>query len=145
LALFESNDELSLDLRTSLIAGGGRILRQSNRHRIEVMGGLALTNENSTVTGQEDPSETTLEGVFAADMSWFRFDTPELDVTSQFLLFPSLSNTGEFRTSLDVDFRWEIISDLSWVFTLYHTHDSDPPSLGSENDYGITTSLGWEF
>jgi hypothetical protein len=50
------------------------------------------------------------------------------------------------RTSLDVDFRWGIVEDLYWSFSLYHTSDSEPPTVeAAKQDFGIVTSLGWEF
>ena len=39
-----------------------------------------------------------------------------------------------------------IVSDLFWDFTIYHDYDSEPRDpLAEKADYGIITSLGWEF
>jgi hypothetical protein len=143
-ATLESNDELNLDLRKSIGGVGGRIMRQSNRNRIQLIGGLVLTEEHASAT-VESRTDSTLEGLFGADLEWFRFDTPELDITTRFELYPNLEETGRYRTSFDTDFRWEIISDLFWGFTIYHRYENDPLAEGSGTDYGITTSLGWEF
>jgi hypothetical protein len=143
-ATLESNDELDLDLRKSIGGMGGRILRQSNRNRIQLIGGLVLTEEKASAD-LESRTDSTLEGLFGADLEWFRFDTPELDITTRIELYPNLEDTGRYRTSFDTDFRWEIISDLFWGFTIYHRYENDPLAEGSGTDYGITTSLGWEF
>lgn len=143
-ATLESNDELDLDLRKSIGGAGGRIIRQSNRNRIQLLGGLVLTQENASAA-LESREETAVEGLFGADLEWFRFDTPELDITMRFELYPNLSDTGRYRTSFDTDFKWEVISDLFWAFTIYHRYENDPLAEGSGTDYGITTSLGWEF
>jgi hypothetical protein len=140
----ESNDELDLDLRKSIGGFGGRIMRQSNSNRIQLIGGLVLTEENASAE-LESREESTVEGLFGADLEWFQFDTPELDITMRFELYPNLSDTGRYRTSFDTDFKWEIISDLFWAFTIYHRYENDPLAEGSGTDYGITTSLGWEF
>jgi Protein of unknown function, DUF481 len=144
LLSFETNDELGLDLRASAGFGRGRILRQSNNNRFVLMGGVVRTREDVQLA-DEETDDTTLEGVLSADLEWFRFDTPELDVSTRIALFPNLSETGRFRTNLDVDFRWEIFSDLFLNFSVYHTHNSDPPNEAAQNDYGVTTSVGWEF
>jgi hypothetical protein len=123
-ASLESNDELDLDLRSSIGAAGGRILRQSNRSRIQLVGGLVLTEERVSAP-TESRTESAVEGLFGAD--------------------PNLSDMGRYRTSFDTDFRWEIISDLFWGFTLYHRYDNEPIADGSGTDYGVTTSLGWKF
>jgi hypothetical protein len=140
----ESNDELDLDLRKSIGGFGGRIMRQSNRNRIQLIGGLVLTEEHASAE-LESREESTVEGLFGADLEWFRFDTPELDITMRFELYPNLSETGRYRTSFDTDFKWEVINDLFWAFTIYHRYENDPLAEGSGTDYGITTSLGWEF
>jgi hypothetical protein len=140
----ESNDELDLDLRRSIGGAGGRVLRQSNSNRIQVLGGLVLTEERASAE-LESRRDSTVEGLFAADLEWFRFDTPELDITMRFELYPSLSDTGSYRTSFDTDFKWEIVNDLFWAFTIYHRYENDPLADGSGTDYGVTTSLGWEF
>jgi hypothetical protein len=144
LAYFESNDELSLDLRSSIGGGRGRILRQTNSSRLVMLGGLVLTKEDVESVPQVE-NDSTVEGLLAVDLEWFRFDTPELDVTTRLTFFPNLTDTGRFRTNLDVDFRWEVFSDLFLGLSLYHSHDSDPLSDGTRNDYGVATSVGWEF
>jgi hypothetical protein len=143
-ATLESNDELDLDLRKSIGGVGGRVMRQSNRNRIQLIGGLVLTEEQASAE-LESREDTTFEGLFGADLEWFRFDTPELDITMRFELYPNLSDTGRYRTSFDTDFKWEVINDLFWAFTIYHRYENDPLAEGSGTDYGITTSLGWEF
>jgi hypothetical protein len=143
-ATLESNDELDLDVRKSIGGVGGRILRQSNSNRIQLIGGLVLTEEKASAA-LESRTDSTVEGLFGADLDWFRFDTPEFDVTMRFELYPNLSDIGRYRTSFDTDFRWEIISDLFWALTIYHRYENDPLAEGSGTDYGITTSLGWEF
>jgi hypothetical protein len=39
-----------------------------------------------------------------------------------------------------------MIEDLFWELEFYDSFDSDPVVQGAEeNDYGVVTSLGWEF
>ena len=144
LLLFETNDEQGLDLRSSIGGGRGRILRQSNRKLFRLLGGLVLTKEH-VQSPDEEAEDEKVEGVLAGEFEWFRFDEPELDVTTRVSLFPDLSDIGQFRTNLDVDFKWEVFSDLFLSFSIYHTHNSDPPNDGTQNDYGFSTNVGWEF
>ena len=61
-------------------------------------------------------------------------------------IFPSFTNSGRVRAELDIDFTWELISDLFWRLSFYNSYDSDPVVVDAENnDYGVTTSLGWSF
>ena len=140
---FESNDELGLDLRTSLGAGVGRYLIQTNKSELSLLAGVIGTAE--ALQGEES-SQENIEGMVSLDYSRFIYDHPTLDLSSRFTAFPSFTQRGRVRTQLDISLRWEIINDLFWDLSYYNTYDSDAPS-GSESshDYGVVTSLGWSF
>jgi hypothetical protein len=143
LAVFERNESLGIDLRSSLGGGAGRTLRETNDRYFGLFGGAVFSEERITGSSEQ---ENSVEALFVVSAEWFRYDEPELDVTTRFSLLPSLSESGRVRTSLDVDFRWGVVEDLYWSFSLYHTSDSDPPTAeASKRDFGIVTSLGWEF
>ena len=59
---------------------------------------------------------------------------------------PNLSDTGRVRGELDVSLKWEMIADLFWQLSSYHSYDNRPPTVGAEkSDYGVVTSLGYDF
>ncbi len=139
----ERNDELDLDLRTSIGFGGGRNLRQTNSSTLSLTGGLQLSREN--VAGNLS-DEDTIEAFATLNWDWFRYDTPELDFSTNLQIIPNLTDTGRVRAELDVSLKWEMIEDLFWQLEFYDSYDSDPVVEGAEeNDYGVITSLGWEF
>lgn len=139
----DRNDELELDLRTSIGAGGGRILRQTNSTTLQLVGGLQVSREN--VSGAVD-DEDTIEAFGSLSWDWFRYDTPELDLSTNLSVFPNLTDTGRVRAEFDVKLKWEIIEDLFWQLSFYDSFDSDPVVVDAEkNDFGVNTSLGWEF
>jgi len=139
----ESNDELGLDLRTSIGVGGGRILRQSNRMTLQIVGGLQVSREN--VSG-DMPDEDTLEAFGILNWDWFRFDSPELDLSTNLQIIPNLTDTGRVRAEFEIKLKWEMVEDLFWQLSFYDSYDSDPIVVDAEkNDYGIITSLGWDF
>jgi hypothetical protein len=139
----ERNDELGLDLRTSLGIGGGRHVRQTNSSLWSLMGGLQVSRENASGNVSEEDS---LEAVLTMTWDWFRYDTPELDFSTELQVIPNLTDTGRVRGELDVSLKWEMVEDLFWELSFYDSYDSDPVVQGAEeNDYGVVTSLGWEF
>lgn len=139
----DRNDELGLDLRTSIGVGGGRIMRQTNNTKLQLVGGLQLSRENvSSFVSDED----TVEAFGTLNWDWFRYDTPELDLSTNLQVIPNLTDTGRVRAEFDITLKWEIVSDLFWQLSFYDSFDSDPVVVDAEkNDYGVTTSLGWEF
>ena len=148
---FERNDELRLDLRTSVNATGGRILRQTDHSSLILEGGLMGTREE--LAGDPDaippivPSnEETIESFATVKWDWFRYDAPELDLSTSLQVIPNLSDTGRVRGELDVSLKWEMIEDLFWQLSYYHSYDNRSPTSGlAESDYGVVTSLGYSF
>ncbi len=141
--LLDRNDELGIDLRTSLAAGGGRFLRQTNSANLLVEGGLQVSRENTAGGGS---TEDTVEAYGTVAWDWFRYDSPELDLSTHLKVIPNLTETGRVRAEFDISLKWEMIDDLFWELSFYDNYDSDPVVSGAEkNDYGITTSLGYDF
>lgn len=140
---FERNDELDVNLRTSLSAGIGRILLQTNSSNIVLKGGLKATRENNA----DQPEDlNSLESYGLIDWEWFRFDSPKLDLSTSLEIIPSLTESGRVRGEFEITLNWEIVGDLSWQLDFYDSYDNKPQSdTTPKNDYGITTSLSYDF
>ncbi len=149
LAELEQNTELDLKLRALLQGGGLYRFINTNRTILATAGGLALNNENYFST--EKDSRTSLELFATVIYEFFKFNTPKADVSMRFTVFPSLTESGRVRTTLNGSVRWEIIPDLNWVFTVYSSTDNQPPEnidgdiTANGTDYGVITSLEWTY
>ena len=152
---FESNDELGLNLRASLGTGLGRFLVQTNTSELAVMGGIVGSNEDVDDLLGRSETKQNLEGLLGIEYSRFIFDDPTLDLSTNLVAYPSITESGRIRTQFDLNLRWEVINDLYLDLSYYNTYDSDPQTevdlglggLGTpeKHDYGIVTSLGWSF
>jgi hypothetical protein len=143
LSGLESNDELGLNLRTSIGVGLGRYLLQTNITEFGVMVGVIGTSES--LEGAES-SEENLEGLLRLDYSRYIYDDPQLDLSSRLTVYPSITESGRLRAQLDVNLRWEMFADLFCDLSYYNTYDSKPVSgSDSTDDYGVVTSIGWYF
>jgi len=142
LGNLERNDELGIDLRTLAGAGYGRFLTQTGRTLWSVTGGLAVVNEQRA---GEEAAETSVESFFSMDYEFFTYDTPKTTLTTSLTVFPSLTDGGRVRANLDFALRRELVKDLFIELSVYDSYDSRPPEDGTENDYGIVTSLGYTF
>ncbi len=50
------------------------------------------------------------------------------------------------RSEFNLRFRWEMVKDFFWQMDYYDSRDNKPSTEdASNNDYGISTSLGWSF
>ncbi len=144
----ERNDELGIDARLTTGGGLARYIAQDQDSELMLFAG-AVANQEWTNDEAEsidaDDSQQSLEGVLGASWRIFRFNNPEVSLASTAYLYPSLTEQGRHRGTLDVSLRREIISDLFFDISLYESYDSDPPSGGETTDYGIVTSLGYKF
>jgi hypothetical protein len=139
----DQNDELGLDLRTSLGGGGGRYFVQSTAMLLSFEAGLQVSRENQTAIEEDIDS---LEAIFTLNWDWFLFDDPELDWSTSLQLIPSLTESGRVRSEVDTELRWELIGDLKWGISFYGSFDNQPKDEdGETSDYGVNTSLTYEF
>lgn len=138
---FEQNDELDLDLRTSIGGGGGRYFIQTNRMLLSLDAGLQFSREDQEF---EDEDTDSVEAIFTTKWDWFLFQNPELDWSTTIQIIPSLTESGRVRGEFDTALQWEIIGDLDWGISIYGSFDNKAES-GSTSDYGVNTALTYEF
>ncbi len=139
---FEQNTNLGLDLRSSLSGGLGRWFVQSNRSLLGAGGGLLLNRENPA----DGDTTDNVEAYLGASYEYFTYDTPKTSISTSFVVYPSLSVSGRYRTELDVNLKREIVKDFTIGLTAYDSYDSKPPAGGtSKNDFGISLTVGWTF
>ena len=137
------NDELGLNLRTSIGGGGGRFLVQSNNMILGLQANLQYSQENLIL---EEEDTTSIEALLSLDWDWFRFDNPEFDWSTSLEVIPNLSDWGRVRANFDTALQWEMINDLKWGISFYSSYDNQPQSTeGSTSDYGVITTLTYEF
>jgi hypothetical protein len=139
----DQNDELGLELRTSIGSGAGRYFVQSNTMLLSLEAGLQVSRENQTALVEDIDS---LEATFTFNWDWFVFDDPELDWSTRIQIIPSLTESGRVRSELTTDLKWELIGDLKWGVSFYGSLDNQAKDEdASTSDYGVNTSLTYEF
>lgn len=136
------NANQSLEFRGLAGGGAGRRLLQTNRTNISLMAGLSGLREKFTDTDFLTSAEVVTGFLFDT----YRFNTPEIQITTSFLALPSISKTARVRLQFDAKARLELIKDFFWQVSVFETFDSNPPSeTAQRSDFGLTTSLGWSF
>jgi hypothetical protein len=143
LLSFDKNDELNIDLRTSVGGGIGRILKQSNHSYLMLQGGLLLSRED--LIGATDDNDS-VESFAEIQWDWFKFTKPDLNWSSSLAIIPSLTDKGRVRGQFTTSLSWTIVGNLSWQIQFYDSYDSKPQTVNTPtNDYGINTSLAQKF
>ena len=131
-----------MDLRSVFGGDLGRHLIQNNRSLLTVRGGAVFTRERFT---GPDPGRNNIEGTGTVVLELFRFDDPEMDITTTFTVLPSFSDWGRIRADLDTRIRYELFKDFFWSVSAFDQYDSAPPQGTETNDFGVNTSVGWSF
>jgi Protein of unknown function, DUF481 len=132
-----------ISLQTTVGAGVGRYLKNTNRASISVLGGLAWQNASygSTIVGQE--SQNTAVVLVATQIKAFRFKKTNLDVKAS--LLPAITDTGRVHLNANAVYYIKLVNDLSWNFSFYGSWDTRPPATFSKSDYGTSSGLSWTF
>ena len=138
----EQNDELGLDAR--IVAGGGlgRRFWQTNLATVFGEGGVVVNHTEN----KDGTTDTDLEGLLRAGWEIYIHDTPKRSLDTTLAVFPGITQAGEYRTAFDISFRQELIEDFFFDLSLYHQYDSNvADEEASNSDYGVVTSVGYEF
>jgi hypothetical protein len=139
----ERNEQTGIEARLLVGGGYGKFLLQSSSQEVAAVAGVGATRE--WATGAAD-DQTSLEAILGLDWQVFDFASPKTSLSARAVLFPSLTESGRYRTDANVSLRREIVTDFFLDLSFYHNYDSDPPDeFARSSDYGVVTSLGYSF
>ena len=137
----ESNDEQGVEHRYLLGGGLGRYVIQSNTDQLSVLAGLVATHER--LIGDNEPT-TQPEAKFSLTYQHRRGE-PTNDIYLTANIYPLLEDPSSYRSDANLTLRREFVDDLFLDLSIYYNHLSDPPEGANQDDYGVTTSIGYSF
>ena len=137
---FSTNEELGLDMRSLLGFSLGRYLERTGKQQWRVGVGLAGSAEDY---GPDENVASELQ--IASEIRRYYFDTPQRNLDLDVAVLPSLSDWGRLRVEVSLDLRYEIVKDFFFEISLYESHDNRPAEDAPNNDWSVTTSLGYKF
>jgi hypothetical protein len=139
----DRNDELGIRERYSWGAGGGRFLIFTNKLQWNVTLGVLDTHE---IDADSPEKNRSVEGLLSTSIDWFRFRKPEFDLASELSVLPNLSESGRWRSTYSLAFKWQIYRDFYWKVQFTGDYDNRPRESGAAHtDYSLITSLGSTF
>jgi hypothetical protein len=133
--------EQKLNLRAVTRGGFGNYLVNTNRMYFVLAGGAAWNYEDYSDPAINDRNSAE---AFAA-LEYNIFDIGDLDLKTNLTGYPSLTESGRFRTDFSFDLKYEFPLDffINLGFTL--NYDNQPVEGASETDYVLQTTFGWEL
>ena len=143
-ATFRQSSEQNIDLQSNIGGGIGRFLKNTNRAKISLLGGLAWQNTKySPSSTAQIGQQQVLAALISGKMNLFKFNKTNLDVAANIL--PALNQPGRVFYNTNVTYYVKLFGDLNWNTSFYGNWDTRPPAGYSGSDYGASSGLGWTF
>jgi len=143
LASLERDQSLGVDAR--LLGGAvlGRRFVQTPFTELTGIAGVVGTQE--WIVNDPTPN-ASLEAVVGGRWRVFRFIEPETQLNLGLYVFPSLTESGRYRSTGDLSLTHKFPHDITVGITGYLSYDNQPPESGAHtSDYGLTFNLGYTF
>jgi hypothetical protein len=143
LGSLERDQALGIDARLLAGAALGRRFVQSSFTELTGIAGLVATEE-WIVDNPE--SKTSVELVLGGNWQVFKFIEPKTRLDFGLYVFPSLTESGRYRSTGNLALTHKFPHDVTLGLTGYLSYDNQPPEPTAEkSDYGVTLNVGWSF
>lgn len=136
------DNELDLDLRGTLGGGLQRVFSKTNNKLLAVNAGLAYTRADYSGAA-EGTVQSIGEAFGGLSFSIYRFGGSAL--TSYVRIYPSFTDPGRFRVDVYGYWKWQLTDNLYWKLSTFNDFDNGAPLGVAENNFGLTSSIGWSF
>ena len=143
LGSLERDQSLGIDGRLTAGAAVGRRFVQSTYTEVTGIAGIVGTEE--WIVDESQP-RASVEAIVGGSWQVFKFIEPKTRLNLSLYVFPSLTESGRYRSTGDLSVTHKFPHDITVGLTGYLSYDNQPPEPGAEkSDYGITFNLGWSF
>jgi putative salt-induced outer membrane protein len=140
---FEFDERQQLDLRSVFGGGLGWQLRRTERTTLDVFAGGSFNREKFSPVAAEPFARRSGEALGGQELV-FRF-SPGIQLTQRLMVFPNLTDPGEYRINFDVITTARLNSWLSWRIAVSDRFVSNPTGDALRNDLLLTTGIQLNF
>ena len=151
---FNVNGLQDLNLRTILGGGFGWHAIAKPNQQLDILGGVVWTHENygqipavltTTPITPAVPAEVNSFAALDFGEQYTRKLGASSSFTEQGYIFPDLADTSQYRATFNGSLSTKIKSFLSWQTTISDVYVTNPPPSTKDNDFILTTGLGFTF
>lgn len=140
---YQRNLELSIARRYLELLGAGNKLVIRDSWQLYAITGLSVTQEKST---EGVISPTALEIPLMFRFNFYKFQHPDIQISTSWTGYYSLTEQGRFRYDGNTSFSWQLIRYFYLTINPYSSYDTKPPSgTGAKLDFGVAMSLTYKF
>lgn len=135
------SSEQKLDLRSNTKGGVGYYIVKNTKMNLGIAGGAAWAYEKYS-EGVTD-SKNSAEAFVAVEYKIFNLG--DLDLGTKCFAYPSLTESGRFRTDFNVNVKYEFPLDFFIKLNYTLNYDNQPAVGAPTSDYIFQTTFGWEL
>ena len=133
----------AINLQTTLGAGIGHYLLNSNRASLYVLGGFAWQNAIYDTHTVGYGVQNAAAAFVSSEFKVFRFKKTDLDISA--VVLPGITEPGRVRTNVNASYYLRFLGELRWNLSFYGNWDNQPPPTLAGSDYGTSSGLSWRF
>jgi putative salt-induced outer membrane protein YdiY len=146
---FAHNQLQDLDIQQIYTGGLGAHLINHPNTTLDVLAGGNYTRETysgaTTAGGPSTNVQRNLAAITVGEDFMKKFGSTST-LNEHFYFYPDLTETGEYRFSLDTGWVTQIKKWLGWQVTISDRYITNPPILGTkDNDVVLSTGLNFSF
>jgi hypothetical protein len=139
----QQNSELNLQYRIQGGLAAGYDIVHTNKVRFFMKGGALFNREEPLDSSY---LENSIEAIVAMKCIWFQYKHPQINLTTDINVYPSLTIPQRVRFEGAITTKYEIFNNFYLGLTLYDNFDNKPAGGGPKlNDWGWALSIGYSF
>lgn len=143
LAGFLQSSVQGIQSQTSLGIGLGRYLKNTNRVRFWVLGGMGWQGTHYVSSTTSQPTQNIGVALISSSLDVFAFKKTRLSVNTS--VAPSVTETGRLFFKTNASYYLKLFGKIDWNLSFYGNWDTRPPAQFVGSDYGTSTGLSWTF
>lgn len=136
--------EMQLNLRAVTKGGFGNYFVNNQQMYFVAAAGAAWNYEDYSVIDTTLTNPRSSAEAFIG-LEYKIFDIGDLKLNTSVYAYPSLTESGRFRTDFNFDLRYEFAFDLFFGIGFIWNFDNKPAPGSTTTDYVFQTSVGWEL
>jgi hypothetical protein len=132
-----------IKLQSNMGIALGMFLKNTNRVRFSVLGGLGWQRSNYVQSSTTQNPQDIGVAIFSSNLEAFRFKKTRLELNGS--VVPALTDPGRIFSKTNLSYYFKMFGKVDWNLSFYGNWDTRPPPHFEGVDYGSSTGLSWTF
>ena len=132
-----------IDRQTIFALGAGRYLKNTNRIRWTVQGGIGWVSTTYGPSFEAQRLQNLAVAPLGTNLNLFIFKKTNLTLTASAM--PALNQQGRVLSRVNATYYLKVFGKIDWNLSFYGNWDNQPPLHLPSADYGTSAGLSYSF